>query len=164
LDVTFSLWCSQRTIAEVLAAAPDLRSLAITVDIDVNDEALVRRAIASPTLTAVTVHSQFNREYDTEQLALEVDLKGCRSLETCVVKLEERPVVGDRVAVMLECHEGADIRTHTCSNHEWELHCNVSNAAAPHAESALVPLQRQVTVSFQWGQDKAWASEVHWSD
>jgi hypothetical protein len=163
LDVSFLPRCGERAVAEVLAAAPDLRALAISVS--VVDERLVRRALRSPTLTAVTVHSHFIREDDTEQRALEVDLKGCTRLEICVVKLEAKLVVGDRVAVMLECHEGADIKTRTCCDHGYgQVHCSVSNAAARHAESYLVPVGRRVTVSFQWGPDKAWASEVLWSE
>jgi hypothetical protein len=174
-DVTFSPWCGERAVAEVVAAAPDLRALATPVVarsiLDIDDEA--PRAFVSPTLTTVTVHSHFFRAYDTEQGGLEVDLSGCRSLDTCVVKLEESPVVGDRVAVMLECYEGADIKTRARKPTEysdyWELRCTVCNANALHAESSLRPVRRRVTVAFKWSAPhrwgvRKWRSKVRWSE
>jgi hypothetical protein len=161
LDVSFSIWCSEQTIAEVVAAAPDLRALAVREN--VVDEPLVRRAIGCGSLTAVTVHSSFERVDEAEQLTLEVDLEESSGLKTCVVKVQGVLVVGDKVAVTLECYEGADIKTHACSSgwRKWELNCNVSHPAELHAPPGVTPVSRQATLSFQWGQDEAWASEVY---
>ena len=161
LDVSPSTWCDLQTIAEVVAAAPDLRAL--TIRVDVVGAPLVRRAVVCGSLSDLTVRSVFARVgATTQQRTLELDLEQSIGLETCEVQVDGMLVVGDRATMVLECYEGADINTHVCGPGliGWELHCDI--AAGLHAES--MPVHRQVTVSFQWGQDKAWASEVQWKE
>jgi hypothetical protein len=164
--------CSQEVLDAVVAAAPDLRVFEIgwRPAYSAVDSMQSSRRIRCSGLEELTVHVDLDGRERFRHIALTLQLEDSSSLRTCCVSLDRFGFgelrVGDRVKVALECHGAGSVPTSVCSwepyqscegHGRWHLRCLLQDSE----ERGTSQEKEQVTVSFEWGPDQAWITNLH---